>query len=93
MVEIDGVQHAEDPLQRWDDIERDLDLDLGLDGYRTLRFPTWLVRTNPGLAARKSPRPCARRDTAVNAPPNPARLRYPCAWQGAVAQQVRAADS
>jgi hypothetical protein len=45
VAEIDGAQHTEDPLQRWDDIERDIDL--GLDGYLTLRFPAWLVRTNP----------------------------------------------
>jgi very-short-patch-repair endonuclease len=51
VVEIDGAQHAEDPLQRWDDMERDLDL--GLDGYQTLRVPAWLVRTNPGYVARK----------------------------------------
>ncbi|HET9082313.1 MAG TPA: DUF559 domain-containing protein [Trebonia sp.] len=51
VVEIDGAQHTEDPLQRWDDMERDIDL--GLDGYQTLRFPAWLVRTNPGHVARK----------------------------------------
>ena len=50
-VEIDGAQHAEDPLQRWDDMERDIDL--GLDGYLTLRFPAWLVRTNPAYVARR----------------------------------------
>ena len=49
-VEIDGAQHTEDPLQRWDDMERDIDL--VLDGYRTLRFPAWLVRKNPGDVAR-----------------------------------------
>jgi hypothetical protein len=26
VVEIDGAQHTEDPLQRWDDMERDIDL-------------------------------------------------------------------
>jgi uncharacterized protein DUF559 len=51
VVEIDGAQHAEDPLQRWDDMERDIDL--GLDGYLTLRFPAWLVRTNPEYVAGK----------------------------------------
>jgi hypothetical protein len=51
VVEIDGAQHAEDPLQRWDDMERDIDL--GLDGYQTLRFPAWLVRADPGYIARK----------------------------------------
>jgi hypothetical protein len=49
-VEIDGAQHTEDPLQRWDDMERDIGL--VLDGYRTLRFPAWLVRKNPGHVAR-----------------------------------------
>ncbi|HTR90250.1 MAG TPA: DUF559 domain-containing protein [Trebonia sp.] len=49
-VEIDGAQHTEDPLQRWDDMERDIDL--GADGYRTLRFPAWLVRQNPQSVAR-----------------------------------------
>jgi uncharacterized protein DUF559 len=48
-VEIDGAQHAADPRQRWDDMERDIDL--GLDGYQTLRFPAWLVRANPGYVA------------------------------------------
>jgi hypothetical protein len=50
-VEIDGAQHTQDPLQRWDDMERDLDLTL--DGYHTLRFPAWLVRHNPGYVARR----------------------------------------
>jgi hypothetical protein len=50
-VEIDGAQHTADPWQRWDDMERDIDL--GLDGYQTLRFPAWLVRTNPAHVARK----------------------------------------
>jgi hypothetical protein len=50
-VEIDGAQHTEDPLQRWDDMERDIDL--VLDGYRTLRFPAWLVRKNPEYVARR----------------------------------------
>jgi hypothetical protein len=51
VVEIDGAQHTEDPLQRWDDMERDIDL--GLDGYLTLRFPGWLVRANPEYVARR----------------------------------------
>ena len=51
VVEIDGAQHTGDPLQRWDDMERDIDL--SLDGYQTLRFPAWLVRTNPEYVARK----------------------------------------
>ncbi len=46
-----GAQHTEDPLQRWDDMERDIDL--GLDGYLTLRFPAWLVRANPEYVARR----------------------------------------
>ncbi len=49
-VEIDGAQHTEDPLQRWDDMARDIDL--GAGGYRTLRFPAWLVRTDPEQVAR-----------------------------------------
>jgi hypothetical protein len=52
VVEIDGAQHAEDLLQRWDDMERDIDL--GLDGYLTLRFPAWLVRTDPGYVAQRT---------------------------------------
>jgi very-short-patch-repair endonuclease len=48
VVEIDGAQHA-DPLQRWDDMERDNGLNL--DGYRPLRFPAWLVRQNPEYVA------------------------------------------
>jgi hypothetical protein len=51
-VEIDGAHHTEDPLQRWDDMERDIDL--VLDGYRTLRFPAWLVRKDPEYVARRT---------------------------------------
>jgi hypothetical protein len=51
VVEIDGAQHTEDPLQRWDDMERDIGL--SLDGYLTLRFPAWLVRTDPEYVARR----------------------------------------
>jgi very-short-patch-repair endonuclease len=50
VVEIDGAQHQE-PLQRWDDMERDNDLNLG--GYRTLRFPAWRVRQEPEYVARE----------------------------------------
>lgn len=50
-VEIDGAQHTTDPLQHWDDMERDIDL--GADGYRTLRFPAWLVRSDPEQVARQ----------------------------------------
>jgi very-short-patch-repair endonuclease len=38
--------------QRWDDMERDIDL--GPDGYLSLRFPAWLVRANPGYVARRT---------------------------------------
>jgi very-short-patch-repair endonuclease len=51
VVEIDGAQHTEDPRQRWDDMERDIDLTL--DGCQTLRFPAWLVRANPEYVAGK----------------------------------------
>lgn len=50
-VEIDGAQHTADPLQHWDDMERDIDM--GADGYRTLRFPAWLVRSDPEQVARQ----------------------------------------
>lgn len=50
-VEVDGAQHTEDPLQRWDDMERDIDL--ALDGYQILRFPAWLVRKDPEYVARR----------------------------------------
>jgi hypothetical protein len=50
-VEIDGAHHTEDPLQRWHDMERDIDL--MHDGYQTLRFPAWLVRKNPEYVARR----------------------------------------
>jgi very-short-patch-repair endonuclease len=48
IVEIDGAQHA-DPLQRWDDMERDNGLNI--DGYRTLRFPAWRIRQDPTSVA------------------------------------------
>jgi very-short-patch-repair endonuclease len=50
IVEIDGAQHT-DPLQRWDDMERDNGLEIG--GYLTLRFPSWLVRNDPEYVARE----------------------------------------
>jgi very-short-patch-repair endonuclease len=50
IVEIDGAQHM-DPLQYWDDMGRDIDLQL--NGYRVLRFPAWLVRHDPGFVAAK----------------------------------------
>jgi hypothetical protein len=49
-VEIDGAQHA-DPLERWDDMDRDNGLNI--DGYRTLRYPAWLVRKDPEYVARQ----------------------------------------
>ena len=51
VVEVDGAQHTENPIQRWNDMERDIDL--GLDGYLTLRFPAWLARTNPEYVAHR----------------------------------------
>jgi hypothetical protein len=50
-VEIDGAQHTEDPLVRWDDMERDIDLQI--NGYRVLRIPAWLIRAHPDYVARK----------------------------------------
>jgi hypothetical protein len=50
IVEIDGAQHAE-PLQYWDDMDRDIDLQLA--GYQVLRFPAWIVRYNPAYVAAK----------------------------------------
>lgn len=50
VVEIDGAQHT-DPLQRWDDMERDNGL--RIDGYQPLRFPAWLVRQHPEHVARE----------------------------------------
>lgn len=50
IVEIDGAQHIR-PLDQWDDMERDNDMNA--DGYEVLRFPAWLVRTQPECVARK----------------------------------------
>lgn len=50
MAEIDGAQHIQ-PLDQWDDMERDNDNEL--DGYRVLRFPAWMVRVNPEHVAKK----------------------------------------
>ncbi|HLK01802.1 MAG TPA: DUF559 domain-containing protein [Streptosporangiaceae bacterium] len=50
VAEVDGAQHM-DPLQHWDDMNRDNDLTIG--GYRVLRFPAWLVRYHPELVAAK----------------------------------------
>jgi hypothetical protein len=41
IVEVDGAGHLE-VLQYWDDMERDNDL--RLQGYTTLRYPTFAVR-------------------------------------------------
>lgn len=49
-VEIDGAVHL-DALQYWDDMERDIDLTL--NGYRTLRFPAFLIRSRPDHVAAK----------------------------------------
>jgi very-short-patch-repair endonuclease len=55
MFDIFGGLVPETPntplAKRWDDMERDIDL--GLDGYLTLRFPAWFVRTNPEYVAGK----------------------------------------
>ena len=50
IVEIDGIHHME-PLQYWDDMNRDNDLTI--DGYRVLRFPAWVVRRHPDFVAAK----------------------------------------
>jgi very-short-patch-repair endonuclease len=50
-VEIDGAQHTEDPLQRWEDMKHDIELQA--DGYQVLRFPAWVVRTRPDFVAQK----------------------------------------
>ena len=95
VAEIDGAQHTEDPLQRWDDMERDIDL--GLNGYLTLRFPAWLVRTDPGYVARRILKALRKAGSEAEnrriTPLRRARCDNSCAWHGAVAQQVRAADS
>lgn len=52
-VEIDGAQHTEDPLQRWDDMERDNDLKRG-------RLPDAAV---PGVARQAAPGSCRARDS------------------------------
>jgi hypothetical protein len=51
VAEIDGSQHFWDPLQRWDDMERDIDLQI--DGWLVVRIPAWMVRHHPDIVARK----------------------------------------
>jgi hypothetical protein len=51
VAEIDGAQH-EEPLQRWDDMDRDIDLQVN-GGYIVLRIPAWVVRRYPGQVARR----------------------------------------
>lgn len=50
-VEIDGAQHFQDALQNWDDMERDIDLQI--NGYLVMRFPAWVVRTRPDYVAQR----------------------------------------
>jgi hypothetical protein len=50
-AEIDGAQHFRDPLQSWDDMERDIDLQI--NGYLVMRIPAWMVRTRPDYVAWK----------------------------------------
>jgi very-short-patch-repair endonuclease len=49
VAEIDGAQHDE-PLQRWEDMDRDIDLQIE-GGYVVLRFSAWIVRSHPGYVA------------------------------------------
>jgi very-short-patch-repair endonuclease len=51
VAEIDGTQH-EEPLQRWDDMDRDIDLQVN-GGYIVLRIPAWVVRRHPAHVARR----------------------------------------
>jgi hypothetical protein len=51
VAEIDGAQH-EEPLQRWDDMDRDIDLQVN-GGYIVLRIPAWVVRRHPAHVARR----------------------------------------
>jgi hypothetical protein len=60
VVEIDGRQHM-DTQQYWDDMDRDNDLQL--DGYRVLRFPSWLVRHHPGFPAERIRKALDRKST------------------------------
>jgi Protein of unknown function (DUF559) len=51
VAEIDGAQH-EEPLQRWDDMDRDIDLQVN-GGYIVLRIPAWVVRRYSAHVARR----------------------------------------
>jgi very-short-patch-repair endonuclease len=51
VAEIDGAQH-EEPLQRWDDMDRDIDLQVN-GGYIVLRIPAWVVRRHPAHVAHR----------------------------------------
>jgi hypothetical protein len=53
-VEIDGAQHTEDPLQRWDDMERDIGL--MLNGYRTPAVPRLAGQGRPRVRCGQDPR-------------------------------------
>jgi very-short-patch-repair endonuclease len=95
VVETGAAQHT-DPPQRWDDVRRDNGL--RIDGYQPLRFPAWLVRQNPEHVAREILKRSARPVTGASGDEAhrvmcQAWVRYACGWYGAVAQQVRAADS
>jgi very-short-patch-repair endonuclease len=48
IVEIDGAHHL-DVAQMWDDTARSNSLEL--DGYRVLRYPTHVIRTEPARVA------------------------------------------
>jgi very-short-patch-repair endonuclease len=50
IVEVDGIHHL-DAAQYWADMDRGNDFTLG--GYRTLRFPAFVVRYRPGYVAGK----------------------------------------
>ena len=58
-------QHAREVMSRRIQ-PKQRDIDLMLDGYRTLRFPAWLVRKNPEYVARRILEALRR-----NAPPQP----------------------
>ncbi len=47
-VEVDGRQHLE--VRAWDDDQLRQN-EVGIDGWLTLRFPSWIVRRRPELVA------------------------------------------